>query len=303
MARPREPHPADLMALYLDYIEARYSLETHQAYTTDLQQFRDFYQAEIGPTRKREIGPRLLDQYLIHLRHRGLAPATIERRLQALKGFFAWTLKREYLRANPFLFWEIPRAKETLPRALTPEEDHRLLRMLMPWPRTAFARMAAMAIRLGRFAGLRVGECNTLEWPDVELVKGVLLIRESKGEESRVVPMPPAGLLAPMRAWWIDQDEPSRGFVLTGLYGQPLPPKSLSRTVKRWYGVARIPDASFHTLRATYATRLSEHGVPLPEIQRLLGHKDPRTTMRYVAVSDERKRAAVEKLDQDLPKT
>jgi integrase len=48
-----------------------------------------------------------------------------------------------------------------------------------------------------------------------------------------------------------------------------------------------------HKFRATFATHLLQRGVPIHEVQRLLGHTEIATTMRYAAVTDERLTAAV----------
>jgi len=294
---PRAPIPADLMTAYLDYIAARRAPLTLESYRQDLKTFRLYLEQTGHIPRKREIGPVMLDGYLAWLRHRAHAPATVERRLQALKGFFDWSVKRSYLAKSPFLLWDVPRAKETIPRALTWEEDDRLIDLMPTWPRTKFDRMLVMAVRFGRYAGLRVGECNRLRWAEVDFAKADLVILRSKGDESRVVPIPRDGLLLPLREYWERMGTPSDGYVLTGLYDQPLPPKCLSNSVRRLYSAARVRDASFHTLRATYATDLDEKGASITEIQKLLGHKNVQTTMRYIAVAKHRLRAAVDRLD------
>jgi site-specific recombinase XerD len=297
---PRDPIPSDLMSAFLDYVRSRRAPLTLDAYRHDLHTFRTYLEETGHIPRKREIGPTMLDGYLSWLRDRQHAPATIERRLQALKSFFDWSVKRAHLTKSPFLLWDLPRAKDRLPRALSWEEDARMLAALETWPVRAFDRMVVMGVRLGRYAGLRVGECNRLTWVDVDWHKARLLILRSKGDEDRDVPMPRDGLVAPLRAWWTAAGEPSRGSVLTGLYGQPLPLKCLSRAVQRLYSAARIRDASFHTLRSTYATRLDELGVYPSVIQKLLGHKSMETTMRYISVAEERKRSAVDLLDTSL---
>lgn len=300
VALARDPIPSDLMSAYLQFIRARRAPLTWEAYRHDLQTFRSYLESTGHLPRKREIGPSMLDGYLAWLRGRQHTPATIERRLQALKSFFDWSVKRSYLAKSPFLVWDVPRAKERLPRALSWDEDARMLAGLQTWPRRGFDRMVVMGVRLGRYAGLRVGECNRLAWTEVDLAKGRLQILHSKGDEDRDVPIPRDGLLTPLRAWWVQRGEPSRGSVLTGLYGQPLPPKCLSRAVQRLFTAAQIRGASFHTLRATYATRLDELGVHPSVIQKLLGHKSMETTMRYISVAEERKRSAVELLDTSL---
>jgi integrase len=58
--------------------------------------------------------------------------------------------------------------------------------------------------------------------------------------------------------------------------------------------------ATFHTLRATYATRLLEEEVDIRTIQILMRHKSLDTTMRYLEVTDARKREAAQRLDRGL---
>lgn len=299
---PRQLVPHDLMGRYLLWLRARYRPLTVIGYTSDLNLFLRYLSTVGESKRKRDIGPRMLDGYLIWMRAQGFTKATIERRLQSLRCFFNWAVARRYLRDNPFLVWDLPRAPEPIPRPLTPEQDIRLLGLLTTFPKTRYDRMVSVGIRLGRFAGLRVGECNRLRWEDVDLAqdKALLVIRESKGEESRVVPIPAAGLALPLRAWWEAEGRRSRGPVLTGLSRRPLHDKALTRSVHRFYAAASAVGATFHTLRTTFATRLAEKGVPVQVIQKLLGHKDIRTTMRYILVRDEPKRLAVKLLDEDL---
>jgi len=295
---PRDPIPTDLMAAYLQYVAARRAPLTLESYTHDLKAFRRYLEETGSIPRKREIGPVMLDGYLVWMRTKQHSPTTIERRLQVLKGFFDWAVKRSYLSKSPFLFWEVPRAKQGIPRALSWEEDDRLFALLTTWPRTKFDRMLVMGVRLGLFAGLRVGECNRLKWQEIDFGKAVVFILNSKGDESRAVPIPHDGLVRPLHEYWERMGSPSSGPVLTGLYDQPLPPKCLSNSVRRLYSAARIQGASFHTLRSTYATRLDEAGVSITVIQKLLGHKSIETTRRYIAVAKERLRDAVARLDQ-----
>jgi integrase len=56
--------------------------------------------------------------------------------------------------------------------------------------------------------------------------------------------------------------------------------------VRTSLGMSDDPMFKPHTLRHTYATRLVEANVPLPVVQKMMGHKSPKTTMRYAHVSD-----------------
>lgn len=299
---PEEPDmlPHDLFSQYLSFLKVRRQRHTHLGYRSDLRAFEKFLAESKTKARKRDIGPRMLDAYLAWMKGRGFAKATVQKRLQVLKSFFRWAIQREHLRDDPFLVWEIPRVTEIVPRALTPEEDMRLMRGLDSMRARRSDRTVATGIRLARFAGLRVGECNALKWPETDLVKGTLIVRHGKGDRDRAVPIPDAGLRQPLIVHWEASGRPDSGYVLTGLRNRPLHDKALSRSIKRFYRAARVVDATFHTLRATYATRLMERGVHPRTIQVLLGHQSLETTMRYLAVADLQKRQAVALLDQDL---
>ena len=161
--------PHDLFTQYLTFVKARRRPLTHISYATDLMTFERFRSSVTIRPRKRDIGPGLLDSYLAWLRSRNLASATVERRLQGLKSFFRWAVQRKRVTTDPFALWEIPRAKDPAPRALSPEEDIRLTQLMDAPMRHRFDRMVVIGIRLARFGGLRVGECNGLRWEDTEL--------------------------------------------------------------------------------------------------------------------------------------
>jgi len=292
--------PHDLFSQYLAHIQHRRSPLTHVAYTSDLKTFQKFLEAAGLKARKREISPALLDHYLAWLKGCQFSDGTIQRRLQGLKSFFRWAIKRRYLRDDPFLFWDLPRPPQTAPRALTAEEDMRLLSLLDSQPPRRYQRMMLMASRLARFAGFRRSECVAHRWEQSDLVKGMLIVRKGKGNKDRVVPIPDDGLLLPLMAWYEECGRPQDGYVLTGLLKQPLATQALSQSIVHVYRAAQVVDATFHTLRVTYATRLLEHGATIREVQELLGHASVRTTERYTAVTDLRKRDAVRRLDRDL---
>ena len=70
--------------------------------------------------------------------------------------------------------------------------------------------------------------------------------------------------------------------------GRPFTRGTLDYLVSMWFrraGVAPPPGSLAHALRHTYATLLVDNGASLPELQRLLGHRDLSTTQVYLAVT------------------
>ena len=64
--------------------------------------------------------------------------------------------------------------------------------------------------------------------------------------------------------------------------------------------VAAIEDVRLHDLRHTVASHAAMNGVPLPVVSRLLGHSDPRTTLRYAHLGDREIEAAAERVGQTI---
>jgi len=58
-----------------------------------------------------------------------------------------------------------------------------------------------------------------------------------------------------------------------------------------------LHDLRFHDTRHTFASRLVQRGVPIPEVQELLGHRDIQMTMRYSHLAPQNLRSAIDKLE------
>jgi integrase len=154
-----------------------------------------------------------------------------------------------------------------------------------------------VAILLAAEAGLRIGEIRGLQWTDIK--DGQLTVRRGldvqtnepiapKHNKVRTVPLSPrlAAALAKM---------PRRGlWVVSRLDGGPLGDWGMIEAIHAIYdraGVARPPKA-MHCLRHTFGTVMARR-VPLPVLQKLLGHSDVQTTLRYVDVNEDDKREAI----------
>lgn len=240
-----------------------------------------------------------------------VGPGTTRNALTTLRSFGTWCVEQGHLGENPAQGVRHPRVIPPPPNVLTrvqirdlfaaidaPPQSHRAT-----WPRNR------RCILLMLYAGLRREEVATLQWGDLDLERRELTVRYGKGGRSRVVPicrellveLAQAGpQLAPAPV--IDQGDGAT----------PLTHGSLGHIFERWlprrWPVApgeAPPLVSPHQLRRTFATELYVRGVDLLTIQRLLGHSDPKTTLRYIAASSAKEHAAVELLRfrAELPRT
>jgi integrase/recombinase XerD len=225
---------------------------------------------------------------------RGRAPSvrTIRNHIIALRAFFFFLWKFDYVDRNPVLVIDIPRAYGRKNDWLDESEDRALLS-------AAIRPVEAIVIPLLRWTGMRSGEAQSLRMKDVDLAEEVITVRHSKtiaGE--RTIPMFPPVRCEICR--WLDFQsarglESPQDFFLATRSGRPMSHSQLWVVVKRVAGRAgvrrraptgdhhNISSISPHTLRRTFASDLVNKGVRLEVVSRLLGHTDTKTTQECYA--------------------
>lgn len=233
-----------------------------------------------------------------------VANATVNRELATLRAI-ARMARDRWNAPAPALNWRAHWQREAAPRAryLTTEEAARLL--------AEAAEHLRPAIELSLLTGIRLSNCIRLDWAEVDLAGQCLNLRKVKsmhdGGRGHVVPLctPALVLLAnlapkpPPRA--IDHAESAAAAPKGRVFlwkGQPLKTwRTAWRAAKRRAGV---DDFRWHDLRHTAASWMVQRGVPLEVVQRILGHAEISTTLRYAHHADDAGRAAVAQLGQAL---
>jgi integrase len=147
------------------------------------------------------------------------------------------------------------------------------------------------------YTGLREQELAHLHWSDLNLVKGILVVRAKPEEgfipkdwEEREIPLHPRLVTAL-------KELPRRHakLVFSTLKGNPN--GHLLRMLKQIVERAKLRDRWYlHKFRKTFATRALEKGGDIRTVQALLGHKNITTTARYLSTSTDKMREAVTRL-------
>ncbi|PYP22209.1 MAG: hypothetical protein DMD55_19680 [Gemmatimonadetes bacterium] len=207
-------------------------------------------------------------------RREGTAGSTINRDLCALSAFRRWCAEERDL-AVPAL--KLPREREPAGRERwLSAEELRDLECATPrewWP--LFATLA--------FTGLRIGEAQGLRRADLRLAERRITVSERLRQlktagSVRDVPVPEP--LARVLAEHLTRDP--------GGPNEPLFPAPFSdyRAARRVFiracRRASVHDATVHDLRHTFAVHAAQAGVPIPRIQKLLGHATVAMAMRYM---------------------
>jgi site-specific recombinase XerD len=227
------------------------------------------------------LGPEPIRAYLLHLVHERRASwSTFNQAASALRFLYGVTLGR------PDVVPHVPYGKKpkAVPTVLSRDEVRRLLDAVP-------AGRSRLMLQLAYGCGLRVGEVVRLKVRDIDGGRGLLLVRQGKGRKDRLVPLSPR-LLEELRAYWRRARPADWLFPGPGARGHASI-GHLQRVCHRAVRAAGLTKpASMHTLRHSYATHLLEAGTDLPTLQRLLGHNQFSTTLRYLHVSGAHLRAA-----------
>lgn len=223
---------------------------------------------------------------------RGLAPATVKRRLACLRALFAWAERRGDIDVSPFRTAEIRiKLPKRLPRCLTAMELRRLFAV-----RGDARPTIALAVLLLFTTGMRVAELTALSVGDIDLERRTLRVR-GKGNRERQVFLTSTEVVTELRAFLKDQGlhkAPPTTPLLRATSGTRLSTDRVRYALRRLAeGAGLNRRITPHMLRHSAATSLLEAGIDIRFVQRLLGHRSISTTEIYTHVSDERLKQAV----------
>jgi integrase/recombinase XerD len=263
-----------------------------EAYKRDLDDFARFV-AQRGASRPAQVTRSSVTLYLVALRRRGRAPATVKRRAAAVRSFYKFLLREDALAQDPTLDLASPRLPRRLPKVLTVEEVERLL--AAPDLSTPQGVRDRAMLELLYGSGLRVSEVVALNLGDVDL--SVELVRcLGKGSKERLVPVGSHAVRALRAYQQTARPALAGGRVPSALFinrrGGRLTRQGcwkLLRGHARRAGITR--PLSPHVLRHSFATHLLERGADLRAVQEMLGHASLGTTQIYTHVARDRLRA------------
>lgn len=283
---------------FLDYLAAERgsSDNTIAAYRNDLTQFQEYMR---GRGKKGSDWVDLtrddLIEYILWLKEREYATATVARKVAAMKSFSGFLLRIGAIEDNPAEELDSPKVKKQLPTTLTPSEVDRLLALPAQAGGSPKALRDAALLEVLYATGMRVSELASLTLDDIDLEAGTVRC-VGKGSKERVMPLyaeaanAVAVYLERGRAVLLGANTDERTLFLNPR-GERLTRQGLWLIIK---GYARQLGLEHkvtpHTLRHSFATHMLNGGAGLREVQKLLGHANISTTQVYTHVSQDRLR-------------
>jgi len=251
------------------------SPHTVVAYRRDLKHFLMY----LGDMPLCDISRSRAQDWLVASHASGLAPASLARRLSALRSFLDTAVRMNWCPENIAAGITPPKQSKRLPRTLPPEQTALLLQSTSAISESR--DLALLAVMYG--CGLRVSEVAGLNLVDIDMGEAEMRVR-GKGGKERVSPVPDGvyTLLSNYLDLRMGHADVSQEALFLNRSGGRLSARSIQRMLKK-RALATGADVSVtpHRLRHSFATHLLAGGVDLRAIQELLGHASLSTTERY----------------------
>lgn len=244
-----------------------YSFKTIKAYLGCLREYFDFKKFNLE-----KLDEEKIKRFLLNKQDKNYSSQTVNLYLNAIKFFY-----REVLKIPQKVNLKFAKRSKKLPIILSREEIKNIIDVIRN-PKHK------LIISLAYGAGLRISEVVNLKTKDVNLEELTIHLKNAKGKKDRITIFPEKTKtdLQNFIAGKNPNDylfESERGGKLTERTAQKIFENALQRA-----GIKK--DATFHSLRHSFATHLLENGVDVRYVQELLGHQNIRTTQRYTQVTN-----------------
>lgn len=265
----------------------RVSEHTYVAYQNDLSQFLAF----ADENNKKEItktDEKFLRRFMMKLSAEGLTKTSISRKLSALRSFFEFALRNDFIETNPAAELSNPKTVRKLPEIISVDSFRKIFKLIEQKENPEKAIFIKTIFELLYGCALRVSELCTLKINDVDLSRKTLTVF-GKGAKTRLVPIGEKSLQT-LREYFqtIGRANPN-SFLFMTEKGKQIYPRIVYTYVKKYISeVVDLEKASPHVLRHSAATHMLDKGADLLAVKEMLGHKNLSTTQIYTHVSTER---------------
>ena len=243
----------------------RYSERTTKTYLFCINRFLKWTDIDLGKISKKDVR-----EFLEHLSEKGLSGNSMNTYHMAIRFLFKSVLNKKM-----WIDIKYSKVPEKLPLVLSKEEVKRLFEAIG-------SEKHRLIIELMYSAGLRVSELLNLRVCDLNLDKNYGFVRCGKGGKDRIFIL--SNKLKPKIIDLIYNNKLiDENYLFNSNREKKYSPRSIQMILKKASQKAGIGKKIHpHTLRHSFATHLIENGYSVSEIQGLLGHKSPETTMIYV---------------------
>lgn len=243
------------------------SEKTIKQYIREIRKLVDF--ANLPFT---EIGTYEIRYYLACAKDRGITNRTLENMRSYIATFFSWLVEEEIINKNPCTTIKPIKYVEEIRKPFS-EVEIDLLRSCCK----SLKERAIMEVLLA--SGVRVAELASMSINDIDFQSLSVHVRNGKGGKERIT------YLTPLAATHLQKYIMSRKQYSSALFCSKkgeLTDKGIQYIMRELGKRSGIKDVHPHRFRRTFATGLTNRGMDIQEVQKLLGHTNIQTTLTYV---------------------
>ncbi|MHC1764938.1 MAG: tyrosine-type recombinase/integrase [Verrucomicrobiia bacterium] len=292
--------PLALTRAWSEYVKAPNRPDTGQAtlrqYGFQFGAFLDWMREQHPELETlRGVTKGIAEEYAAHLQESGFSANTFNKHLNLLGLVFRVLKEKARISENPWLDIQRKRMAPHTRRELTVDELRKVCDSATGELRTLLA--------LGVYTGLRLGDCATLRWSEVDLPRAVIRRVPNKTARSRpdkIVHVPIHPTLASIMA--VIPSDQREDFVLpetSALYTRRI--DLVTDLVQRHFvacgikphkpgtgenGKRAVIEVGFHSLRHTFVSLCRESNAPLAVVESIVGHSNPAMTRHYTHVGE-----------------
>lgn len=285
-ARGEEPEPTLQQAFSLFVNEPANVLRKSASHLANIERCGRLHLGDLAEVKLTQLNTTRVEAQLgLFLKNH--AVSTSNQWLTYIRIVCKWAIRRRMIRALPF---DVPEAKvKRKAKFLLPTAK------VMEWLevvdlKTRREPSLATILRLQVGLGLRPSEARWARWEWLDWERSTYTPSETKGGDTVARPVPP---------WLMSYLEARRqmfGWMVPTRRGGVVSAYRLGAVVEAACKQVKIPRLTPHRLRATYATWLSEEGVPIQDIREMLEHVDINTTAGYLGIDLSRVRSAQDRV-------
>jgi len=250
-----------------------------------------FYRASIGRfvgwcetnsiTHVQDVSPFIIRKYLIYLQSKDWSSHTVNKEARGLRRFLNFCVEEKFITESPMKKGSVPKADNHIMPSLTLDMVKRLLNACLT------DREEAVVLFL-LDTGVRASEFVNLNWGDVDLKTGEIIVRQGKGQKDRIVFLGVKARKKLLR-YYIEREKPvgkvpvwksqrtKKRLTVSGLF------QLLRRIARR----AEVEHFNPHTFRRTFAMWSLRAGMDIYSLKGLMGHADLATLLKYLGLTKE----------------
>ncbi|MDO8616832.1 MAG: site-specific tyrosine recombinase XerD [Dehalococcoidia bacterium] len=281
-------------------VEKGAAANTVAAYGNDLRQLADFIGTRSATQGWHSLDRAAIQDFILDLKERGYTETSVARKVAAVRSLYAFLSAEGMVPTNPTEGLTSPRVGKSLPKAISPNEVDELLEQ--PARRaTPEAKRDRAMLELLYATGMRVTELVSLDMSNLNLDPRSPYVRcLGKGAKERTIPFHDQALEA--LTDYLEEGRPlmvrnkNEVALFVNRRGERLTRQGFWLILKGYARAANLSsDITPHTLRHSFATHMLRGGMPLRNVQEMLGHANISTTQVYTHLTSDHVREVYER--------